>query len=462
MDELLSGSPVFTASELTGYLRGLIQDQPLLQDLWVRGEVTSASLSRGGHLFFSLKDSQALVKCVAFAPASRRLHAYTTDGQEVLAHGRLDVYPAQGAYQLYVDRVVPIGVGLAYLEFERVKRVLQAEGLFAPERKRPLPHFPTRIGVVTSAFGAARHDIERVIASRWPCVELVLSPTGVQGEGAPAEIVAALQRIAREPVQLVLLARGGGAREDLSCFNSEDVARAIAAMPVPVITGIGHETDFTIADFVADLRAPTPSAAAAAAVPDGPALRREVLTYYARLTEAASDMLTRKGQEVEQQVRVLRQASPAHQIEVGRLGLDEAQSRLAASAAALVNQQHGEVAHLKQRLLAAQPRLVLPYSEVGAAAGTLARLASSRLTLARQQLESLVGRLRALDPAAILERGYVIVHHDSADGPIVRRAAALGDGQRLALQFHDGIATTTVDTVRLNEKHPGGYEADGD
>ncbi|MHB0878801.1 MAG: exodeoxyribonuclease VII large subunit, partial [Anaerolineae bacterium] len=267
LDALLSGAMILSVGELTTYLRSLLRES-LLQDVWVRGEVSNTSLARSGHLFFSLKDESALVKCVVWSPASQRVRKDVVDGQEVVARGRLDLYPPQGVYQLYVEHVIPVGVGLAYLEFERVKRLLEAEGLFSLERKRPLPRYPVRVGVVTSAYGAALRDIQNVMAHRWPAAELVLAHAGVQGDGAAEEIAEALRSVCAMGVDVVILARGGGAKEDLSCFNDERVARAIAAAPVPVVTGVGHETDFTIADFVADLRAPTPSAAAAAVVPD--------------------------------------------------------------------------------------------------------------------------------------------------------------------------------------------------
>ncbi|NPV09750.1 MAG: exodeoxyribonuclease VII large subunit, partial [Anaerolineae bacterium] len=310
------------------HLRSVLLQDDILQDIWVRGEVSGSNLSRGGHLFFSLKDSDAVIKGVVWAPLSYRLRAQLAEGREVLAHGRVDLYPQQGVYQLYVDEVLPVGTGMAYLEFERVRTKLEAEGLFAQDRKRPLPAYARRIGVVTSAYGAARRDIENVLRQRWPCVELTLAESSVQGDGAPESIIAALKAVAAQGVDLIILARGGGDKEALWCFNDEQVARAIASMPVPVITGIGHETDFTIADFVADCRAPTPSAAAMAAVPD----RREVMAavgeWQRRLAQALRDGLAQRRTDLAHLSRVLQRSSPAYIAGTWRLVLDEATARL--------------------------------------------------------------------------------------------------------------------------------------
>lgn len=257
---------IYSVAEVTRYLRELLEADGLLADIWVSGEVSNLTESAAGHLYFTLKDETSQLRCVFFRP---KLAITLENGAAVVTHGRISIYEVSGALQLYVDLVQLEGVGILYLEFERLKAKLEEEGLFEPARKRSLPLFPKRIGVVTSPTGAVFYDIANIIGRRYPLVELVLSPTLVQGDGAVDGIVQALQTLNdMEDIDLVILARGGGSLEDLWAFNEEKVARAIYASKAPVISGVGHDTDFTIADFVADVRAPTPSAAAELAVPD--------------------------------------------------------------------------------------------------------------------------------------------------------------------------------------------------
>ena len=257
---------IHSVAEATRYLREILEADSLLTDIWVSGEVSNLTESAAGHLYFTLKDETSQLRCVFFRP---KLAITLENGAAVVTHGRISIYEVSGALQLYVDLVQLEGVGILHLEFERLKAKLEDEGLFEPARKRSLPLFPKRIGVVTSPTGAVFHDIANIIGRRYPLVELVLSPTLVQGDGAVDGIVQALQALNdMEDIDLVILARGGGSLEDLWAFNEERVARAIYASRAPLISGVGHDTDFTIADFVADVRAPTPSAAAELAVPD--------------------------------------------------------------------------------------------------------------------------------------------------------------------------------------------------
>ena len=257
---------IHSVAELTRYLREVLEADSLLADIWVSGEVSNLTESTAGHLYFTLKDETSQLRCVFFRP---KLAITLENGAAVVTHGRISIYEVSGALQLYVDLVQLEGVGILHLEFERLKAKLEDEGLFEPARKRSLPLFPKRIGVVTSPTGAVFHDIASIIGRRYPLAELVLSPTLVQGDGAVDGIIQALQALNdMEDIDLVILARGGGSLEDLWAFNEEKVARAIYASRAPLISGVGHDTDFTIADFVADVRAPTPSAAAELAVPD--------------------------------------------------------------------------------------------------------------------------------------------------------------------------------------------------
>ncbi|MCK4449981.1 MAG: exodeoxyribonuclease VII large subunit, partial [Anaerolineae bacterium] len=259
-----SGGPTlsepYTVSQLTGHIRRLIEDDPELSDVWVEGEVSNFSRAFSGHCYFTLKDAGSQIGCVMWRSVAILQDYLPVDGDLVLAYGRVGVYEASGRYQLYVDQIRPAGVGDLYRQFELLKARLEAEGLFAPERKRPLPGFPRCIGVVTSPTAAALRDILNVLGRRYPLAEVLLAPTQVQGDAAPPQIVAALEALnTRDDVDVIIVARGGGSLEDLWAFNDERVTRAIAGSRIPVICGVGHETDFSLVGFAADVRAPTPS-----------------------------------------------------------------------------------------------------------------------------------------------------------------------------------------------------------
>ena len=259
----------WSVADVNRYLRDLLESDHNLNDLWVKGEVSNFSRPRSGHLYFTLKDEKASLRCVMWRNSAQRQAYLPSDGDLVEVHGSVSVYEVAGQYQLYADTIKPLGEGALFQEFLRLKAKLEAEGLFDEERKRPIPIWPSRIGIVTSPTGAALRDMVDTLRRRYPLVEVILAPSAVQGREAPPEIVAGLQNLNRTAApDVILLARGGGSIEDLWAFNDENVARAITASNAPVITGIGHQTDFTIADFVADLRAPTPTAAAELATPN--------------------------------------------------------------------------------------------------------------------------------------------------------------------------------------------------
>jgi exodeoxyribonuclease VII large subunit len=286
-DGTAGGQSVMSVTELTDVIKGLLEAEPSLQDARVTGEVSGVRPSSKGHLYFTLKDEGSQVPCVMFGRAGARVQQELKDGDRVIVHGRVEVYPPYGKYQLIVDAVERRGVGDLYQRYLELKSKLEREGLFAPERKRPLPALPRRIGVVTSATGAVFHDIVRIIRRRWPHVRVTLSHASVQGDAAPPELVAALDRLCRlGDVEVIIVARGGGSFEDLFAFNDEALARAIHSSPVPVVSAVGHETDFTIADFVADVRAPTPSAAAELVVPVGAEEEARIATHLGRMRVA--------------------------------------------------------------------------------------------------------------------------------------------------------------------------------
>ena len=400
LQQTLFPPPSFTVSEITRYLRELFESDEILREVWVQGEISNLSRPASGHIYFTLKDQGAALKCVIWKQTAWRLPLTLRNGMAIEAHGAVSVYERDGQYQLYADAVRLTGEGALYQEYLRLKARLEAEGLFAPERKRPLPEMPAAIGVVTSATGAALQDILNTLRRRFPLVEVVLAPCAVQGEEAPPQIVKAIQRLNREPgVELILVARGGGSLEDLWAFNDERVVRAIVDSALPVITGIGHETDFTLSDFAADVRAATPTAAAEQAVPDRAELREQFLSISSML---ASHWQQRYNQDLAALVdtsRRLELRSPAWRVRNDRQRLDELQTRL-------VNRQ------------------------------------LHRLELLRGNVSSLQKRLESLSPAAVLQRGYAIVQ--TTEGALVKSVRQVHREDVLDIRVSDGLIISRV------------------
>jgi len=393
----LFGQPeAYTVSDLTRYLREMFEADYRLQDVWVQGEVSNLSRPGSGHVYFSLKDAGAQIRCVIWRGTAQQMTVALREGDAIVAHGRVSVYEQQGNYQLYVDAVQSAGgIGDLYRQFELLKAKLQAEGLFDAERKRPLPELPRRIGIVTSPTGAALRDMLNVISRRWPLLEVILAPTQVQGDDAPPQIVAALRRLyARRDLDAIVVARGGGSIEDLWAFNDERVARTIVAAPVPVVCGVGHETDFTIADFVADVRAPTPSAAAELVTPSRDDYLLTVDAYAARLKELLQDRLDAARSALTMHTRAMQHLSP--------------QTRLAT---------------IRERL-----------SDLS---GSLATALLHTVALWRERVDGQAARLSALGPLAVLERGYAIVTHTKTRA-IVRSVKQVKSGDRLNIRVTDG------------------------
>lgn len=384
----------WTVSELTAYIRDLFEIDFRLQDVELEGEISNFTQARSGHLYFTLKDANAQLKCVMWRSAAERLRFFPQDGDAVVVHGRISVYEAGGVYQLYADRLQPAGRGDLALAFERLKQQLADEGLFAEAHKQPIPQFPRKIGIVTSADAAALRDILTVLARRWPLVQVLIAPTLVQGHEAPPQIVRALQWLdGRADIDTIILARGGGSMEDLWAFNDEGVVRAIFAAQHPIISGVGHEVDFTIADFVADLRAPTPSAAAELAVPDVAEIAPLMAGLQVHLQSVMADQLARRRQQVQTLARHLGLLSPRSRVDSHRQRLDTLTGRLAQAV---------------QRKLARE---------------------QGRLAVAQAQLQG-------VGPMATLSRGYAIVR--DANGRIVRSAGQVQGGDMLDVQVADG------------------------
>ena len=386
--------PVYSVSQVNGYLKELVDGDPLLRGLLVRGEVSNYKCYPSGHHYFSLKDEQGSIRCVMFRGDAARLRFKPVNGLSVIAYGRVSVYPRDGQYQLYCTQLMEDGRGALDRAFEELKRKLEAQGLFDPAKKQPLPAYPGRIALVTSPAGAAVRDMIRILRQRWPLTEVLVVPVRVQGEGAAEEIAAAIHQVNnRDDIDLIITGRGGGSREDLWAFNEEPVAWAIALSNIPVISAVGHEPDVTISDYVADLRASTPSNAAELAVPDQQQERQRLEGLTLRLRQAMEVQLDRDRKELRrlEQSRVLR--NPVAVVDDQRMRLDSAQRRLAM-----------------------------------ALERTLRR--------GRVELAGLAGRVDAMSPLKVLSRGYAIA---KAEGRAVTTVEQVQPGQAMDVLVADGV-----------------------
>lgn len=424
-----------TITQLTAHVTSIFENDDLLRDVWVLAEVSRWTRAASGHIYFSMKDSGAVINSVMWRGNAHRHAWLPNEGDQVLAHGHVTVYPERGQYQFYADEIRPAGRGQLYAQFEALKERLAAEGLFEQARKRPLPAAPRRLGIVTSQSAAAFQDVLRVLGQRWPLAEAVLFPTQVQGAEAPGQIVAALaaangftggagtpgafsaEELSDLPLlsagngsrsfdsaageagrgdgllDAILLVRGGGSIEDLWAFNEEVVAYAVAGSSVPVVTGIGHETDFTIADFVADLRAPTPTGAAVAATPDRWEMLAGVKQTRLWLLRAGLEEVSGRNAQLQELRRRLVRSAPLRQIDLARQRLDEVEERLR-------------------------------------------RVTASELRRRKEQLQSGKARLEGLNPSGVLSRGYSIVQ--KSDGAVVSAPGQTADGERLTVRSAGG------------------------
>ena len=350
----------WTVSKLTFYIRKLLEEDEVLQDVWVQGEISNLSRPASGHVYFTLKDSSAALRCVMWKTSAVRLGIPLQDGKAVEVHGKIGVYEVSGQYQLYADQIRPMGEGALYQEFMRLKAMLEAEGLFAHERKRLIPMFPKTIGIVTSATGAALRDMLNTLRRRLPLVEVILAPSPVQGVEAPPALVKAIQSLNYQLPDVILLARGGGSIEDLWAFNDERVVRAVANSAVPVICGVGHETDFTLCDFAADLRAPTPTAAAELATQITMIdLRAAISSLQSRLAAGTLNLIVEQKSALSSLAAQLRYVSPERRIQSGRQRVDELTRRARSSLFHQVQLQSAHIQGMQRRLQALNPMAVL-------------------------------------------------------------------------------------------------------
>lgn len=402
-------SRIYPVSTINSYIHAVVTGDDLLADVWIEGEITKISVPRSGHIYFTLSEGSASIDAVMWKSAAARQRFVPGQGESVVIHGQADYYQIQGRLQIQADVFEHLGQGLLSLEFERLRQRLEAEGLFEDSRKRRLPAYPRRIGVVTSSTGAVWHDIQTVARRRFPLVELVLIPSAVQGDRAPQEIADAIRRAeALGDLDALIVGRGGGSPEDLAPFNSEIVARAIFASHVPVVSAVGHETDVSICDMVADLRAATPSAAAELLLPDATALLDQLQQRGRHATTTVTSILSDHTRTLAELDRRLRIRSPAQMIALHRINLDLVRDRARASVAAT--------------------------------------LAQGRLRLATD-----AAMLDALNPQHVLKRGFAVVQH-AETGKTIRSAGSLPAGGRVVAYFHEGRASGAL--RQLHEEQP--------
>jgi exodeoxyribonuclease VII large subunit len=406
----------------------------------VSGELSGVTRAASGHLYFSLKDEAAQVRCVMFRTRAQLLPFEPRPGLRVEVRAQVSLYEARGDFQLTVDAMRTAGVGSLYEAFLRLRSRLAEEGLFDAARKRPLPPLPEHVAIVTSPAAAALRDVLTTLARRAPQIRLTLLPCLVQGVEAPARIAAALRQVADTDCQLALLVRGGGSVEDLAAFNDEAVARTIAACPVPVVTGIGHETDFSIADFVADLRAATPTAAAEMISAGHVAFRARLDTLHGHLQRRMLDCLEQGGRRLDE--LAARLLPPSRRLELDRERLEGLQQRLQRAADAGAQRRRERLHALGLRLNAARPDLVLRRTVLAGLEGALTRATRQTVGASVQRLRIAESSLHALDPGAVLARGFSIVRDEA--GRIVRRADELRHGQPVLLQFAEGHARADI------------------
>ena len=438
---------IYSVGELNAKIRDLLENE--LMNVWVEGEISNARVWNTGHMYFTLKDSGSQIKAVMFRSALRYLKFRPEDGLKVVARGKVSVYDPKGEYQIICEHLEPKGLGSLQQAFEQLKKKLQAEGLFDAGRKRPLPALPRRIGIVTSLDGAALRDIIRVLRRRYPNAHLVLSPTRVQGEGAGREVAHAIRKIQRiDGVDVVILARGGGSLEDLWAFNEEVLARVIAECPVPIISGVGHETDFTIADFVADLRAPTPSAAAELVVK----AKDEFFGAIDRIGERLDAAIHHRLRRVETRLHVL-EARPGFAGYRGRIAVRGRHvAELAGSLRQCMNQSLARRARrhelLRRSLDTFDPRhrLAAIRTRLVTRDGRLLAAARRKLTVWQGRFGALAVRIEGLSPLAVLGRGYSVTW-DASRTRIIREAATLTPGDAVSVTLERGAFDARVTKI---------------
>jgi exodeoxyribonuclease VII large subunit len=435
---------IYSVSRLNREVRLLLERG--FGSLWLEGEISNFARPSSGHWYFSLKDATAQVRCCMFRQRNMLAAFAAKDGQKVLVRARIGLYEPRGEYQLVIDHIEDAGVGALKRQFEQLSAKLSAEGLFAAERKRPSPALPKRIGVITSPSGAAVRDILHVLARRFAAVPVLIYPVAVQGAAAAGEITAALRLAgARAECDVLILARGGGSLEDLWAFNDEALARAIVASPIPVISGVGHEVDFTIADFAADVRAPTPSAAAELVVPNGEEWLLGLRRSHARLIRAVNRRIESRRERLRWLIGRAALVSPVARLSQQSQRLDELETRLARSWRQILADRRSSLREYQTRLWQASPvaRVQTTIARHAALSARLRAAGGESLRRARERLQPLVRTLNAVSPLATLDRGYAIV--STEDGAILRNAADVLPGMLIEARLATGKIRAKVE-----------------
>lgn len=445
---------MLTVSRLNREVRELLESG--LPAVWVEGEISNLARPASGHLYFSLKDEHAQVRCAMFRTRNRLVRFRPDNGQQILVRGRIGLYEPRGEYQLIVESMEEAGSGALRRQFDELRRKLEAEGLFAPERKRALPALPRRIGVITSPSGAAIRDVLQVLARRFPAIPVIIYPVPVQGREAAAEIQRVLATaIQRNEADVLLITRGGGSLEDLWPFNDEALARAIAASPLPVVSAVGHEVDITIADLVADQRAPTPSAAAEMLSPDGGRWLRQFQAWAERLIFVQQRRLHTDRQRLEGLLRRLQSQHPGRRLRDHAQRLDELDTRLRQAWQTQQRFRRATLDQLRRRLRAATPQRTLKLRRERTRE-LRRRLEAAQLRGLHQRRERLAAVTRTLEtvsPLATVQRGYAIIQRRE-DGSLVRSAAALETGDTVTARLAQGRAELRVESTRTEDDWP--------
>ncbi len=388
------GRAVLTVAQLNAYIKQIIDSNDILSDVYIKGEISNFTNHRTGHFYFTLKDPDSLIRAVMFKSAASKLKFLPENGMKVIVRGRVSAFVRDGQYQIYVEQMEPDGIGSLYIAFEQLKRKLEAEGLFSPTRKKPLPKIPTRIGIITSPTGAAVRDMINVTRRRFPLAKIVLFPSLVQGPDAPAQLIAGVNHFnAERSVDVIIIGRGGGSIEGLWAFNDENLARTVAASSIPVISAVGHETDFTICDFAADMRAPTPSAAAEIAVPDTLELKRKINNIVGHMELALTRAVSTRRTQLSQLAKSRALTSPQNFIDDKRMALFSLSTRLEQDIKLTLTDKRGKFA-------------------------------------------SLTASLEALNPMSVISRGYSAVYDNS--GKLIKSVRQIEKGDRFTFRTTDG------------------------
>ena len=438
-----------TVTQLNNRTKNILRGSPAVTDIWVNGEISNLTRASSGHYYFTLKDEGSEIRAAMFARSRQRIDFEPKENMKVSAFGSVDIYIQRGSYQFIVETMRPSGIGDLYLRFEALKRKLEAEGLFEQSRKRPLPRYPRTIGVVTSETGAVIHDIITTSASRFPA-DIVLAPSMVQGEGAAETIVRGIGLLNRYGVDVIVVARGGGSIEDLWPFNEESVARAIAASTAPVVSAVGHETDFTIADFVADLRAPTPTGAAALILRDRLETGRQLADDMARASRALGSVLDRMRHRFDVADAKLSPQSAERDLSLRAMELDDLSSRADGALTGMLAdmRRRFEVVDARLSPAAALDRMEILSGRVDSLFSRAENSSLRRAESAEARLGSLSGRLDSLNPRNVLSRGYGMV--TDGCGNVVTSVAGLSEGDSVTIDLGDGSAVTEVKEVTRN------------